>query len=332
MVTIKELAEICGVSVAAASKAMNRQKGIGAEKAEMVRAKAKELGYFPNAAARTMRTNRSRNIGILFRNGLAHEFFSLVLEAMHARADELGYDITFLGNSRYTDMGYYEHAMNRQCDGVIIAQGDFERSETERLAQSELPVVAIEQQFTGCTSIYGDNIEGMKALIAYLHEMGHRRIAFIHGSPGEITSQRVAGFYQGCRACGIDVPDEYVTAGQYRDPRESGLATRKLLGLRNRPTCILYPDDLSSLGGMTELQSAGLRIPEDMSCVGYDGIRLAGLLRPRLTTYRQDAQAIGVTAVEQLVSAIEDPKCYVPQTITVSGEIMEGDTVCRISM
>ena len=331
MISIKGLAEACGVSVSAVSKAMNHQKGISQEKAEMVREKARELGYFPNAAARTMRTNRSRNIGLLYNNGLAHEYFSLVFEAIHDRAESLGYDITFLGNDPHSDMGYYEHAMNRQCDGVIIAQGDFEYEQVCRLAKSELPVVSIEEGYPNRTVIVNNNVESMRSIIHYLYGLGHRRIAFIHGEVGVVTKERLAGFYQGCRDCGIEVPEEYVMEGRFHEPKDSGLATRTLLALRERPTCILYPDDVSTLGGMTEITSQGLRIPEDVSCFGYDGIRLAGILRPMLTTFRQDAKAIGAAAVDSLISAIEEPKCFVPQTITINGEIMEGQTVCRIS-
>lgn len=331
MVSIKELAESCGVSVAAASKAMNNRKGISPEKAEMVRAKARELGYYPNAAARTMRTRRSRNLGILYHNGLAHEYFSLVFEAIHDRAEHLGYDITFLGNEPGRNMGYYEHAMNRQCDGVIIAQGDFDRDGIRRLVESELPVVSIDQVYQGRTAIVSNNLESMKEIVSFLHGFGHSQIAFVHGELGDVTKERLAGFYQGCKACGIQVPDEYVIQARFHEPRDSGLATRRLLNLKKRPTCILYPDDVSALGGMTEIGAQGLSIPRDVSCFGYDGIRLANLLRPRLATYRQNAREIGAASVDQLLSAIEDPKCFSPQIITIHGEIMEGDTVCQIS-
>ena len=331
MISIKELAEACGVSVSAASKAMNHQKGISPEKAELVREKARELGYFPNAAARTMRTNRSRNIGLLFNNRLAHDYFSLVLEAIRDRAETLGYDITFLGNNPHTDMGYYEHAKNRQCEGVIISQGNFEQEGLLRLVESELPVVSIEEAYLGRTAIVNNNVESMREIIRYLYAQGHRRIAFVHGELGSVTKERLAGFYQGCRDCGIQVPEAYVIQARFHEPKDSGLATRALLALKNRPTCILYPDDVSTLGGLTEISTQGLRVPEDISCFGYDGIRLASILRPALTTYWQDAKAIGTAAVDQLISAVEDPKCYVPRIITINGKIQEGQTVCRIS-
>ena len=149
MVTIRTISEKCGLSVAAVSKALNGRPGVSPEKAEMVRQTAQELGYFPNAAARTLKTNRSMNIGILFKNVLAHEYFSVILEAVRDTAEKRGYDITFLNNPS-REQGYYEHAKRRQCDGILIVQpgyGEDARAAVRRLAESELPVVAIDDVF-----------------------------------------------------------------------------------------------------------------------------------------------------------------------------------------
>lgn len=326
MVTIKTLAEKCGLSIAAVSKALNGKPGIGPEKAELVRQTARELGYYPNAAAQTLKTRRSHNIGILFKNSLGHEFFSLILESIRQAAENKGYDITFLsGNAEH--IGYYEHAMRSQCDGVIIAQGSFHAESLRRLAESELPVVSIEQAFPGCTSIMGDNVGSMETIVRYLHGLGHDRLAYIHGPSGEITRSRLAGFYRGCRECGITAPDSFVTEAYFHEPGSAAEATRNILKEKIKPTCIIYPDDISCIGGMTALRGMGLSVPEDISCFGYDGIRLTSILSPSIATYHQNAQEIGRRAAEELISAIEDTKFYVPQAITVPGEIQPGDSV-----
>ena len=113
----------------------------------------------------------------------------------------------------------------------------------------------------------------------------------------------------------------------YHDPRSSGLQTRALLALPQRPTCILYPDDLSYLGGMSELERQGLSIPGDMSVAGYDGIPLSQVLRPRLSTYRQGGEQMGRQAAQLLIEQIEQPETWIPQQLTVEGELLEGDTV-----
>lgn len=327
MVTIKMIAEACGLSIAAVSKALNHQPGISPEKAEWVRKTAQEMGYYPNAAARTLKTSHSKNIGIVFQNRLAHEFFSQVLESVRDYAEAKGYDITFLSSAGDSGMGYYDHAMRRQCDGVIIAQGFYDKNDVAKLSKSDIPVVSIDQIFQGRTAVVSDNVESMGAIVRYLYGLGHRRIAMIHGEDGDVTRMRLGGFYRACRECGIQVPDEYVISARFQEPKDSGQATRKLLALKDRPTCILYPDDISYLGGLTEIERQGLSIPEDISCFGYDGIRLAGLLRPSLATYRQNAEEMGRRAAEELISAIEDPKYYVPQIITVHGSVQPGGSV-----
>lgn len=329
MVTIKDISEKCSLSVAAVSKALNGRPGIGPEKAELVRRTAQEMGYFPNAAAQTLKTNRSMNIGILFKNIMAHEYFSVILEGIRDTAERRGYDITFLSNVT-GEHGYYQHAKRRQCDGVIIVQPGYsedDHAQARRLAESELPVVAIDDVFPGRATVTGDNVESAEEIVRYLYGMGHTRIAFIHGEDGDVTRQRLAGFYRACRDLGLQVPDEYVIPARYQEPADSGLATRRLLQCRIRPTCIMYPDDIAYLGGQTELESQGLSVPDDISCFGFDGIRMTGVLRPSLATYRQNGWGIGARATEQLISAIEDPKCYVPGIITITGSIQPGGTV-----
>ncbi len=327
MATIKMVAERCGLSVAAVSKALNGQPGVSPEKAALVRRTAQDMGYFPNAAARTLRMNRSSNIGVLFKNRLAHEYFGEVLEAIREEAEFHHYDITFLSNHVDEATSYYEHAKRRQCDGVVVVQGDFEQSSVQRLVESEIPVVSIDHVYNGRTAILSDNVVSAQEIVRYLHDLGHTRIAFIHGENGNVTRQRVAGFYLGCRECGIEVPDEYVVAGNYHKTEIAREATRQLLACKERPTCILYPDDVSYLGGLAEIEEQGLSVPEDISCVGFDGILMCQYLRPSLTTFQQNAQEIGRKATAQLISAIEDPKYYIPQVISVSGRVQPGGTV-----
>lgn len=327
MVTIKMIAEKCGLSVAAISKALNGQPGISQEKAAMVRRVAREMGYYPNVAAQMLKTKRSYNIGILYQNGLAHEYFSLILESIRQTAEKKNYDITFLGVQSGQEMGYYERAMYRQCDGVIIAQGNFDFSSVRRLAESDIPVVSIEQAFGNRTVIMSDNVGSLEEIVCYLYSLGHRKLAFIHGEMGSVTRSRLAGFYRGCRKCGLTVPNEFVVPARYQEPGDSGDATCRLLKGKEPPTCILYPDDISCIGGITAITSMGLSVPDDVSCFGFDGGRLTQILSPTIATYRQDAQKIGQYAVEEIICAAEDSKCYVPRTITVPGEIQPGGTV-----
>ena len=128
----------------------------------------------------------------------------------------------------------------------------------------------------------------------------------------------------------IEVNDEYVKKGRYHIPKVSGEATRELLSLKERPTVIMYPDDYSLLGGITEIEKHGLKIPEDISIVGYDGIKLSRLLRPIITTYVQNSTEIGIQATKKLISLIEKPKITLPDRTLVSGMLQQGETVRSI--
>ncbi len=327
MVTVKTIAEKCNLSIAAVSKALHGQPGVSPERAAEVRKVAQELGYFPNAAAQALKTNRSHNIGILFQNRLAHEFFSLVLEAIRNTAETQGYDITLLSNRHKDHPGFYEHAKHRRCDGIIILQAAWDGEGIQRLVEGDIPIVSIDRIFNGHTAVVCDNVGSTQEIVRYLCGLGHTRLAFIHGEDGDVTRQRLAGFYRGCQDCGIQVPDDCVIPARYHKAQDSGRAVKRLMALKTPPSCILFPDDISYLGGLTALESLGLSVPGDVSCFGYDGVQLAGILRPSLATYRQDAEKMGRTAAEQLISAIEEPKIYAPQVVTVTGSIQPGGTV-----
>ena len=332
MVTITDISKACGVSRATVSKALNGAADVSPETAKRVRDTAASLGYLPNAAARALKMGRSYNIGVLFSDatggGISHEYFSQILESVKSEAERLGYDITFISKDLgRMSMDYYEHAKYRSCDGVVIASADFHDPAIVRLATSEIPTVTLDYSFDSRTSILSDNVRGMEALVRYIHGKGHRRIAFIHGEMTSVTQKRLASFKKTCAVLGLEIPPEYIRPAVFHDPRSSGLQTRALLALPLRPTCILYPDDLSFLGGWTELERNGLSIPGDMSVAGYDGIPLSQVLRPRLSTYRQGAGRMGTEAARLLIEQIEQPDTWLPQTITVDGSLLEGDTV-----
>lgn len=335
MVTLKDIAKECSVSLATVSKALNGQADIGRNTTQRIIEAAKEMGYLPNAAARALKTNRSYNIGVLFvdstSSGLQHEYFSVILNSLKVEAEHLGYDITFISKDiGKFSMDYYEHTKYRNCDGVVIASVDFIDPAVDKLVESEIPTVTLDYIFDNTTAILSDNVGGMKEIVNYISSRGHRRIAFIHGEHTSVTQKRLASFHKTCNAHRIYVPDEYIKSAQYHDPKSSGMATRELLALPERPTCILYPDDFSSIGGMNEIERQGLSIPDDISVVGYDGILLSQVLRPRLTTFRQDAEAIGREAAIKLVEEIENPKLFIPKHVMVPGQLLEGSTVKQI--
>ncbi len=332
MVTIKMIAKECGYSVATVSKALNDAPDISAETRDRIRKVASEMGYMPNAAARMLKTSRSYNFGVLFEDqanrGLTHLFFSQILHSFKHRSEELGYDISFITEHMGgREISFLEHARYRNCDGVIIASVDYTEHAVVDLVNSGIPVVTIDYVFENCTSVVSDNIKGMADLVNYVYSMGHRKIAYIYGDDTAVTRQRVASFCRTCRTLGLEVPEEYLVQSMYVNAQAAEAATKKLLDLPDPPTCILYPDDLSQFGALNEFDRRGMSVPEDISIAGYDGVEIAQMLKPRLTTLKQDAERIGALAAEELARAVEEGRSYIPSRLVVPGTLLPGKTV-----
>lgn len=331
MVSLKDIAAKCGVSTATVSKALNNQKDIGEETKQKIKAIAKEMGYFPNSAARALKTNRSYNIGVLFQDeansGLTHEYFSGVLNGVMVEAESRGYDITFI-NTHYDkrDMSYLEHCRYRNFDGVVIACVDYNHPGVQELMNNEvIPVVTVDYSHQNCSSVCSDNVKGMEELVRYIYDCGHRKIAYIHGQNHSfVTKDRLVGFYRALENTGVEIPSEYMREADYLDSEKAAKATKELLKLKDRPTCIIYPDDASLIGGINVLRENNVSIPQDISIAGYDGAKISHLLQPNIVTILQDTMQIGREAAKKLINHVEKPKTTPIERIIVEGKLMAG--------
>lgn len=336
VVSMKDIAKACGVSVATVSKALSGQPDIGARTRELVQKTADDLGYMANSAARALKTRRTYNIGVLFvdeqRSGLAHEYFSPVLESLKAEAEQSGYDITFINrNVGKKSATYLQHCLYRSVDGVVIASVNFNDPQVIELVESDLPLVTIDHVFNNRAAVISDNVRGMEELVRYIYAQGHRRIALIHGERTAVTENRLTGFYRACEELGLQIPEAYIREGVYHDPDGCAKLTEQLLRLSDRPDCILMPDDFSALGGLNAIRRMGLRVPEDISITGYDGIQLSRVMSPALTTYAQDTAAIGRAAAAKLIDLIEKPRTTLTDRILIPGHLLQGQSVKLLS-
>lgn len=336
MISMKDISAACGVSIATVSKALNNHSDIGEDTKEHIRKVAKEMGYSPNSAAKALKTNRTYSMGVLFvdddQSGLTHDYFAYVLDSFKITAEQAGYDITFINccKTRPRRMSYLEHSRYRGFDGVVIACVNFYDPEVEELVRSEIPVVTIDHLFHNRICIMSDNVKGMQDLLSYLYEMGHRKIAYIHGANSSVTQSRLSSFYRTAESLGLKIPEEYIKAAAYRDTKGAYEMTEELLHLKSPPTCICYADDFSAFGGMNALKERGLRIPEDISVAGYDGIKVGRHIEPQLTTIQQDTEKLGRLAAEKLVSLVERPKTTLIEQVIVKGEVFPGKSVKRL--
>ncbi|MBQ9198142.1 MAG: LacI family DNA-binding transcriptional regulator [Clostridia bacterium] len=329
-VTLRELAEYCGLSMSAVSKALNGYSDISdATRAAVLRA-AKELDYHPNAHARALKSGCSYNLGVLFSDdslsGLTHPFFSVVLEYFKREAERRGYDITFIGHGMGSGrLTYLDHCHYREVDGVCVACIDFHLPEIRELVNSPIPVVTIDHSFDGIPCVFSDNRSGMAQLMEYVYSMGHRRVAYLHGTESAVTEIRLQAYREMAGKLGFIQRPEYMVGCKYTQPDTAYEAAWTLLRLPERPTCMLVCDDYSAAGVLRAVSEAGLRVPEDISLAGFDGIEQMQLFHPRLTTVYQDAPRIGQEAAGQLISLVEGS-----ETVSLSSipcRLITGETV-----
>lgn len=327
MVRLKDIAEACGVSIATVSRALNGLTNEGKERTAFICQTAKEMGYYPNAAARTLKTSKSNNIGIIYEDMMTHVYFSTLFDSLRRESEKLGYDLTFIGRGDFTGQQYYENARQRCLDGVIVVQADFDAAGIMHLATSSIPTVIVDHTYEGVDCVTSDNRASMEQIVRHVYLHGHRKIAIIQGQKGMVSRERLAGFYKACVELGVRVPVEYVREGLFQNAVACTEDILELMKLPDRPTCVLCPDDGSAVGAMARLHAKGIKVPEDIALVGYDGTLMSQIITPRLTTFSQDCTRIAQEVFNMLIDAIEYPDTHIPKQVTVVGKIIEGETV-----
>ncbi|MBR1559364.1 MAG: LacI family DNA-binding transcriptional regulator [Clostridia bacterium] len=324
------------MSISTVSKVFNDYPDISEDTRKQVLKLAREMGYQPNALARALKTNRSYNLGVLFvdenTSGLMHPFFAAMLNAFKAEAEAHGYDITFINhNIGSMEMTYLEHCHYRNVDGVCLACVDFYSAEVAELVNSDIPSATVDHVFNNRPCIASDNMAGIRMLVRHAAELGHRRIAYIHGQRNSsVTETRISGFYREAQALGLPVPEGYVVEGRYDDVTTTRKLVTALLERPDRPTCVLLPDDASVFGAMEAARAKGLVVGRDLSVAGYDGIRLTQSLYPRLTTVFQDSEAMGRQAAQRLIDRVEHPNTAPSELVMIPVKLIEGDTIADL--
>ncbi len=330
MVTMKDIAKLCGVSVSTVSRVLSGNTLISPETTRLVTEAAEKLGYRPDMTARTLKTNRSDLIGILYDAPMTHPFFSGVIDAIRTRAEEAGFDVLLLSRvKRNGRMDYTETALSRRMDGIVVIYADVESENVRKLAKGNIPVISIDVYAGQTSAVLSDYREGTRKLTEYAISRGHSRIALIHGQMGYVTQKRLEGFRATMKAEGLAVPEQYIRASSFNNPEECARETEELLSLPEPPTCILMPDDYSAINALRILEEKGISAPEQFSCAGYDGIPLSQAKKPQLTTFWQDTEGIGRAAIEALLnSMLKGPEAN--RVITINGKLIPGGTVADL--
>lgn len=331
MTTIYDIAKRTGYSPTTVSKAFNNYSDVREKTREKILRTAQEMGYLPNAHARTLTTKKSWTIGVLFVEntgiGIRHPFFSAVIESFKKVAVAKGYALMFISKDvGGKQSGYLENCRIRGVDGVVVFLSDYEDPYFQELLESDIPTVVLDFETSKSHTVCSDNTAGAQLAVQYLASLGHRKIAHISGGtntfPGEM---RELGYMTAMKQQGLEVAESYIVAGAFYS-RESGYdAMLELLKLPERPTAVFASGDLLALGAIMAAKDNGLSVPMDISVMGYDDIDLAEYVTPALTTIRQDTEILGSRAADILLASIEGGQVE-KEAILIPVELVERES------
>ncbi|KAB2865368.1 MULTISPECIES: LacI family DNA-binding transcriptional regulator [Exiguobacterium] len=307
MGTIYDLAKITGFSITTVSKALNNYKDVSEKTRAKILQAAAEMDYLPNAHAQSLSTKKSWAIGVMFSEanevGMKHPFFNGIIESFRHATEEHGYDLIFASrNLRNRDMSYLEHFKHRAVDGIVVICSDRMDEQVQELMQSDIPIVVVDMDSANCSVVYSDNTEGARMAVNYLYELGHRHIAHIAGDSSiDAGAARVKGYELAMQTLDLPIQPGYLVNAGFFSVEEGKQAMEKLLQLASPPTAVFVAGDQMAIGAIEAVHEHGLRVPEDISIIGYDDIEMIKYITPKLTTIRQDTDEIGEAAAELLI-------------------------------
>jgi len=334
MLTIKDLSKKSGFSVTTVSKALNNYSDISPKTKKLILNLASEMNYIPNSQARSLVTQKSYTIGIIFHEisgvGLQHPLFSKILETFKSEVENAGYDILFLAHKTGGQMGsYLQHSLRKQVEGIFVLCADFFSEELFELYNSDIPIVMIDFQQEKINCVTSNNEQSVDLAIRYLYEKGHRVIANIHGGKYTfIGGTRKKAFEDAMESLGLNINPEHVVEGEVFSKQNGYDAMMEIMKSKEQPSAVFCASDMMAIGAIQAIHDSNKKVPEDYSVMGFDGIDISQIVTPRLTTIKQDTVLMGKIAAKEILKMMDKNKrLNAGKTIVVDGYLLEGETV-----
>jgi LacI family transcriptional regulator len=326
--TIFDVARVSGVSYSTVSRVVNGHANVKAETRARVQAAMTELGYVAHVMARALASGRTQTIGLLAR-GIDNPFFTAVIKGVDQEVSQADYDLLLCTtHSRNEQEGEYVARLSHgMVDGLLIVVPTALPDYVSLLRASHYPFVLIDHDSDapGCTMVNAANRAGTREGIDYLISLGHRRIGFITGRPDVGAAiQRLEGYRDSLRAAGLREEEALVVSGDFMEDRGYAAAL-ELLALRHPPTAIFASSDTAAFGVLSAARDAGLRVPGDLSVLGFDDIVEAAWFGAGLSTVRQPLREMGRVAVQRLIALLADPT-RPPERVVMATELVVRHT------
>ena len=323
-VSLRDVAKSAKVSVGTVSNVLNRPEVVAADTLARVQATIKDLGFVPNGFARHLRSGNSRTLGLIVPD-VSNPFFTEVARGVEDAASKRDYAV-FLCNSDESaakEDRYVNVLIQQQVRGVLITPADMKSDRIDSMRERGIAVALLDREIKGrkqC-SVSVDDVHGGQIAIEYLAGLGHTHIAWVCG-PDSIpqVADRGAGVSKAAKVAGAKIETIHVSLMNAAEGEE---AARKILELAKMPTAIFCANDLLALGVMRVLQENKVRIPDQVSVLGYDNIEFAPSAAVPLSSIAQPSYQMGVTAADLLLNECEDGDSHEHQQIRFQPQLVE---------
>lgn len=332
--TARDIARAAGVSTSTVSHVLNATRWVSPELRQRVLAAADELGYEPDALARSLRVRRSNTIGLVI-SDISNPFFTAVVRGVQDVVQARGYALILSNSDEDPDKeaGYLRVLTSRRVDGIILAPAGVAHPYLSGLAESGFPLVFLDREVRGLqvAAAVLDNARAARDAMDHLLRLGHRRIAMIAGRPQiSSTEERIVGYRSALENAGLEYDESLVGSGGSRIG-EARSAAEKLLALKPRPSALFVTNNLMTIGAMGGIRSGGLRVPEDLSLAAIDDFNWADVFEPRLTTVAQPTYELGRIAADLVLRRIAGDLDAGTTRVVLPGHLIIRDSTAPVN-
>lgn len=331
-ITIKDIAKLANVSHTTVSRALNNSPLINEDTKSKIKAIAEELNYVPNYSAKSLVLDKSYTIGLFFSSiiqGTSPSFFYETIRGINTVIEEK-YNLVVRGIDSYKD---FSTINNKRFDGIILmSQSDNDNAFIYHVIKQEIPLIILDREVEEKTliNVLSDDEEGTFKAVEHLIKKGHTDIGIIEGKHGfKSAKKRKDGFLKALIKYKLPINSDYMVEGNY-DMKSGYEGMNRLISLPKHPTAVFCSNDDMAIGAIKAIFDKGLRIPEDISIVGFDDIDFSAYTAPSLTTVKRPIEEISIVGGKKLIEVING-KEYEGEKVHIKTELIVRDSVLDLN-